>query len=163
LPDPESSYAASARARRGGGRGVFGVTRSVRTRHSRDRRRHVSGANLRLRWIVLLAALLAFSWQSVVAETHRHVPGEAISGPLTARQGQQAQSADSRTPADAPATCPICRELAHANHYLPPTPFAFSAPRAPVELRPATVPVAWAVHRSAHDWRSRAPPLPLQA
>jgi hypothetical protein len=116
----------------------------------------------RARWLVLLAALLAFTWQSIVAEAHFHSPSESASRTLLVKQG--AHGAPVRgAPLDSPASCPLCRELAHAHHYLPPAPLVFDAPGPAVSpilsasANISTLPRRW------HGWRSRAPPLLLQA
>ncbi len=105
--------------------------------------------------------MLAFSWQSVIAETHQHVPPAAASRAVAATHGG-GKPAPSRAPTDSPANCPICRELAHATHYLPPAPIVFAAP-VRVFAPPVSVAAILLVLRArSHGWQSRAPPL-LQA
>lgn len=116
-----------------------------------------------VRYLVLLAALLGFSWQSVLAETHRHAPSETASRTVAAEQDGHGQGSRRGAPADTPASCPICRELAHVNYYLPPAPLAFDAPRPVVAPVLAALPVARSISSRSHRWRSRAPPLLLQA
>jgi hypothetical protein len=107
--------------------------------------------------------LLAFSWQSVVAETHFHSPSESVSGSVIVKQDGHGQPAQRSAPSDSPASCPICRALAHVSHYLPPTPIVFDAPGpaiSPIVSAAVTVSV---LPKRWHGWRSRAPPLLLQA
>jgi hypothetical protein len=107
--------------------------------------------------------LLAFSWQSVVAETHFHSPSESASGTVIVKQGGHGAPAQRRAPADSPASCPICRELAHAHHYLPPAPIVFDAPGPAISPVLTATSNASALPRRWHGWRSRAPPFLLQA
>lgn len=115
------------------------------------------------RWLVLLAALLCFSWQSVIAETHFHNPSESAPHAAAVKQAAAGQAGKQRTPTDSPASCPICRELAHAHHYLPPAPIQFDAPGP--ALGPVLSASASLSARTARwqGWRSRAPPLLRQA
>jgi hypothetical protein len=129
----------------------------------RARRQDLPGMRTRARWLVLLAALLSFSWQSIVAETHVHSPAEFASSSFIAKQSAHGAPAQRRTPSDSPASCPICRELAHAHHYLPPAPIVFSAPGPAISPVLSAASIASALPRRWHGWRSRAPPLLLQA
>jgi len=112
------------------------------------------------RLLLVLAALLAFSWQSLIAAMHAHLraPAEAVS--LVAGDAAGAAARPGQ-PSDIPAQCPVCRELAHGATYVPPAPPALAAPlplwRAePVAAPAPRPPLAW----RGHGWRSRAPPLP---
>ena len=72
-------------------------------------------------------------------------------------------SSGSDSPADSPANCPICRELAQSGAYLASAPVAFDLP-APFHGWQVASIVSW--HHIAQPplgWRSRAPPLQLQA
>jgi hypothetical protein len=127
------------------------------------RRRNSPGLNTPARWLVLLAALLSFSWQSVVAATHFHSPSESVSRTILVKQSGHGQPTQHRAPSDSPESCPVCRELAHANHYLPPAPIILDAPRPAVSpVLSASSNISAHSHRW-HGWRSRAPPLLLQA
>jgi hypothetical protein len=117
----------------------------------------------RARWLVLFAALLAFSWQSMVAATHLHSPSESTSRTVIVKQSAHGQPAQRRAPTDSPETCPICRDLAHANYFLPPAPIVIDAPRPVVSLALSATSVTLALPQRSHRWRSRAPPLLLQA
>ncbi|MBO9581866.1 MAG: DUF2946 family protein [Sphingobium sp.] len=114
------------------------------------------------RWFVLLAALMAFSWQSIVTHTHVHAhPGTHAAA--TIRTSDTAQLTDDQSPADQPANCPICQEIGHAGDYLLPTALAFEMPRAP-DQRPIVIPtVAPSLRQGLRPWNSRAPPNPLHA
>jgi len=111
---------------------------------------------------VLLAALLAFTWQSFVTQTHVHpAPHHALTAPGKAEHAVYAGTGEPSP--DQPANCPICQEIAHAGLYLLPVPVALDMPApatAWVAVGPALAPQA---RPSSHAWRSRAPPHPLQA
>jgi hypothetical protein len=126
-------------------------------------RHDLPGMRTRSRWFVLLAALLAFSWQSIVVETHFHSPSESASAGVIVKQGAHGQPAQRRAPSDSPAGCPICRELAHAHNYLPPAPTVFEAPRPGVSPVLSASSNELALPQRWHGWRSRAPPFILQA
>lgn len=110
---------------------------------------------------ILLAALLAFTWQSFVTQTHvhpaPHAPVSAIAGQPVAVSTHAAEPGSS----DQPASCPICQEIAHSGAYLLPAPFSIHIP-GPVTLwLSLAVLMALAVRQTSHRWQSRAPPLHL--
>jgi hypothetical protein len=115
-----------------------------------------AGGVKRATWFaMMMAILLAFTWQSFVAQTHRHYDASAAK---TAALQQGGTSSP-----DQPASCPICSELAHAGQVILPAPVTIAAPaEAPVWLA-TTAPLALSRSERSHAWRSRAPPLPLQA
>jgi hypothetical protein len=118
-----------------------------------------AGGLKRASWFaMMMAILLAFTWQSFVAQTHRHYDASA------SRTANLAlQQAGKSSPSDLPATCPICGELAHAGQVILPTPVTIAAPaESPVWLA-TTAPLSLSRADRSHAWRSRAPPLPLQA
>ena len=134
-----------------------------------DRLRAVSARRLwpsrmRAGWLAVVGAVLvAFLSQSVVLQTHQHFGVAAISAAATGNPDAAApQKPDRQSPADQPANCPICRELAHAGPVLPPAPIAFDAP-APISFQLAVINrPRLTIVRRAHGWQSRAPPY-LQA
>ncbi len=123
-----------------------------------------SGRRLGAAWAaVLLAVLLAFSWQSVVAQTHNHFDRLSTSA-LAAPVGVAATASPGRnSPFDSPANCPICREIAHSVAYLPPAPIVL--PMAPDMLLWLAIGLATGLilQRRPLGWHSRAPPTQLQA
>jgi hypothetical protein len=107
---------------------------------------------------LLLALLLlaAFLGQSIVTQSHIHFASSAA--PAVAEGSFKAPPLSKRGPADSPADCPVCRELAAAGHYLLPDP---------VILPSIILPLAWvfvlplfgiACPQRSHRWQSRAPP-----
>lgn len=118
-----------------------------------------AGAVKRASWFaMMMAVLLAFTWQSFVTQTHRHYDASS-----TKTASLALQQAGKSSPSDLPATCPICSELAHAGQVILPTPVTIAAPaESPVWLA-TTTPLALSRADRSHAWRSRAPPLSLQA
>lgn len=109
--------------------------------------------------VVLFATLFAFTSQSIVLGTHQHVDSVVTSVADTAVKASPGQG----SPADSPANCPICRELAHSGAYLTSTPIAFDLP-APFHTWQVATIVSWPrIAQPPLGWRSRAPPLQLQA
>ena len=110
------------------------------------------------RFLLLLAALLAFSWQSFVVQTHRHdgVGIASAAGPSTAGA---AQVRAAKAPADRSDHCPICREIAQAGHCIAPTGVALHIPAISVLALVSTVASAFRLGHRSHGWLSRAPPL----
>lgn len=110
-----------------------------------------------------MAVLFAFTAQSFVSQTHQHFgPGGLSLGTLAATPVEP-QSPDGSPQPDLPSHCAICRAVAHAGDYLLPTPVLVAAPAertAWVEIATRAVPSR--ILRS-HAWRSRAPPIHLQA
>jgi hypothetical protein len=119
----------------------------------------------RRRWaFVLFAALLAFTWQSFVTQTHRH-PGLGGYSASLARtlDGTSKLGKDGRSSSDSPANCPICQEIAHAGDYLLPTAVAFGAPEPAMSWFVVVRSLTASPRQRSHAWQSRAPPHPLQA
>lgn len=115
------------------------------------------------RWFVLLAALFALSWQGIVASAHYH-PGIVPTVQATVADGAvTAHPAQPRAPADTPANCPVCGELAHLSIYLPPAPIVFAAPAALAMSAVAAPALFLPLHQRSHAWRSRAPPISARA
>ncbi|MET0310024.1 MAG: hypothetical protein ABW023_15055 [Sphingomonas sp.] len=123
--------------------------------------RHPFPKYLSARWVaVVLVTLLAFSWQSFVTQTHVHAARDSYS---IATSGNAAPSKAKSPSSGAPATCPICDEIAGGGSYLPPTPVSFHEPAAVSVWLDVAQSLASTVRQDSHAWRSRAPPPPPQA
>ena len=117
-------------------------------------RRQADGRRAILVWLTLAALFL----QSLVVQTHLHLP----SGSLPSSARSQATLTGVSIERSAPgghSSCPLCIELKVAGHYLPPTPLVLIAPAAfafwfyrIAAADPARV-------RPTHHWQSRAPPI----
>ncbi len=104
--------------------------------------------------------LAVFLGQSIVTYGHVHLPAGAMSSGATSLHQGSGKTALSAThaPANAPADCPLCRELAAAGHYLAPAPLVLPAGLPPVVwlfVLPAAVILS---RQRSHRWQSRAPP-----
>ncbi|RYE03511.1 MAG: hypothetical protein EOP61_04295 [Sphingomonadales bacterium] len=125
---------------------------------------HILAPRIAFAWrTMLLAVMLAVSWQGFVSQTHRHPEGASPFGGGTVLV-DVAASTDGKSPLKLPDACPICRELNHAGSMLLPTPVAIALP---VQLdAPAAEPLLATpghVQPVSHGWQSRAPPETLQA
>lgn len=129
----------------------------------RETRTPRGGQRTVTRWALLCALLLAFVWQGAVVQTHNHFDrGVALEAAGLAPAGA-GKATDRQAPADSPANCPICREVANIGAVLLPAPVALAAP-APVAFRaaPVRLPIL-SFFAPPRTTRSRAPPQRLQA
>lgn len=150
--------------------GSLSNTRRKRSGTRAIRAAHAGAPGLPLRslrhaaWLATLALLLfAFSWQSFVAQTHRHWEPSAAAAGISADSGAAWAKAGRQPPSDQPSDCPICREVAHAGAYLLPPPVALDIPMPAASWRAVAALLSPALVRRTHGWRSRAPPRPIQA
>lgn len=110
---------------------------------------------------VICAMLFALLWQSLVAQTHRHLDLPLASAQVSYfANGVGGSEPDS--PLDSPTSCSICRELAHAGPLLLPAAISIEAPIEAAFRTTATRLRTLILLARAPLWRSRAPP-PLQA
>lgn len=113
--------------------------------------------------MIVLTALFAFLWQSLVTQAHIHFAPTTYSAIVAGKAGSTAHLAPSRSSPNLPAECPLCREIAHAAGYLPPTPILLGATET-ATIRLVAPPLrALAFGQRSHAWQSRAPPQPLHA
>lgn len=103
---------------------------------------------------VLVAAMIAFTWQSFVTQTHI----DPAQMPVAAVRGAPAHVSQVPAAPDRPIDCPICHDAALAGHYLTPGPAWVLAPIVVVLWRFTVDGKAEARRARSHDWRSRAPP-----
>ena len=114
-------------------------------------------------WVaVLLTVLLAFTWQSFVTQTHERFDRAAYSA-ATGVKAAGPHSQSGQSPANPADTCPICREIAQAGHYLLPASIVVHTPETIAHWDSSTSSLALTLHLRSHAWQSRAPPTPLQA
>lgn len=120
-----------------------------------------AGSVRRAAWFAtMVAILLTFTWQSFVTQTHRHYD---LLAAATATAGLSVQTPGKSSPADLPASCPICSELAHAGQVILPAPLTIAAPAEAPVLLVTTAPLALSRAERSHAWQSRAPPVSHQA
>ena len=114
------------------------------------------------RWAVLCAMFFALLWQSLAAQAHRHLDLPLASAQVSVFADGVGGS-EPGSPFDSPADCSFCRELAHAGPLLLPAAISIEAPiEAAFRITPTRLHTLALLAR-APLWRSRAPPLPLQA
>jgi len=104
----------------------------------------------------MIAALLvlAFSFQSYVAQTHIH-DAAPFSGNI-AKDTHHDKSPLGNTPVE----CPFCQAVADAGHvFLPAAPLLFLSEQW-IELALPHLTLRGKVYAVPHDWQSRAPPHP---
>lgn len=106
--------------------------------------------------------LLALLWQSLAAQTHRHLDLQPAPAQV-AHSANGTGGSEPGAPLDSPLDCSFCRELAHAGPLLLPAGISIAAPVAAAFRIPATRLRELVLIARAPLWRSRAPPLSLQA
>jgi hypothetical protein len=144
--------------------GKFGAAREPRAASNAVWRSGGVRADLRGRCVaILVAVLLAFSWQSFVAQTHVHFASAVDATTIAVRADGAADASVKPSSSDEPADCPICDEIAHAGHIYLPASLSFHIPeRAEAWIILAAAGIV-APSQSSHAWNSRAPPHHLQA
>ena len=109
-----------------------------------------------LRRFVTLAALLVFTWQCILVQSHVHGPQAVPSGSHVVKVS--APVAPAGPDNDDPANCPLCQEMLHAGTYVTPVAAILYLPVAAVFI---AAPVFAAVRQRvtpSHNWQGRAPP-----
>ena len=114
------------------------------------------------RLAITLFALLAFTLQTYVTQTHIH--GIARVSTVTAtlafdKNAVQKQQPDKFPPANDPANCPICQEILHTGYYVTPSVAVLPLPAVAVSIAPTVIDIMTIVAAHSHSWKSRAPPL----
>ena len=111
--------------------------------------RHFGFARLRL--IAVLAALLSFTLQTYVVQTHIHAQGVQISG-----LGQAGHTApDNRNSQD---DCPICQAFAATGAFVTPALIVLALALTFIDVAPVFARGTRAGPVLTRNWRSRAPP-----
>jgi hypothetical protein len=113
-----------------------------------------AGRHALLIWLTLAALFL----QSLIVQTHLHLPSGAPATPARAQLALNGVSIERSTPVGH-SSCPLCIELKAAGHYLPPTPVVLIAPTIFACWFHRKVAVALARPQPTHHWQSRAPPI----
>lgn len=105
----------------------------------------------RLRVIAALIALLSFTAQTYVVQTHIHTQGVEISG-----LGQTGHSSpDNKNSQD---DCPICQAFATTGAFVTPALIILALALSFIDASPIFVQRAAAEPLLTRNWRSRAPP-----
>ncbi len=112
---------------------------------------------------ILLAVLVAFSWQSFLTQTHEHFGAERLGSIASADIASSPQQSDRKAPSGLPDSCWVCRAAAHTDHPLLPQLFEVGAAPTTDFWFALPPPPAPALAQRSHAWQSRAPPSQLQA
>ena len=103
--------------------------------------------------VIAALVLLAFSFQSYLAQTHIHETAAATSAAQIYHPGQNKSPVD-----NSPLDCPFCQALAHATSFL--MPGALLLFLAPQWVKTTTSHTLFFDKGTAtkYNWQSRAPP-----
>jgi hypothetical protein len=114
-----------------------------------------------LRLALTIVGLLAFTFQSYVAQTHMHPAGQRVLA-LTSETGEAKSTAlnkPDKFPANQdPSNCPICQEILHSGSFVTPSAIAALPPALSVSIVVVRLETAIAPAAVSHSWRGRAPP-----
>jgi len=118
------------------------------------------------RFLLVLAVLTAFLFQSFATQTHIHISGEAVaqfllpvasqSIPLKTELGQKAPH--KKAPADDPANCPLCQAMFLSGQFVSPSAVVFVLPSQPLALILLALALPAIGETASHIWQGRAPP-----
>lgn len=112
-----------------------------------------------LRKLVLLAALVAFLWQSYIVQTHIHPHRAAGSVSVWNNIATPLVSADGSQAPPQPAKCPICQEVSASGVYMLPPAVDLNTLQTAEVLAPIVAAMVSITVSRSHAWRSRAPPF----
>jgi hypothetical protein len=109
-----------------------------------------SGGSTRLRLLITLFALFAFSLQSYIGQIHIHLESDAAASQ---------KHAPDKFPANGdPANCPICQEILHNGQFVTPSSAVLLPPTLAVSVVQIAAEIPLLARTLSHAWRSRAPP-----
>ena len=112
-----------------------------------------------VRWIaIVLAAMLALAWQSIVVQTHFHFQAGAPAQSASGADVRAILGTGQAPVKDDPANCPLCHEFAHAGHFISPAPPGLFVPGTVVACLFLLSFTPWARRERSHTWQSRGPP-----
>lgn len=103
--------------------------------------------------LIAVLAMLAFTFQSYVAQTHIHETAAPASLMLIKNLGHNKSPVD-----NSPLDCPFCQAVAHSGiFFLPDAPLLFLSAQW-VEMATPHFLLRGSSGATAHSWQSRAPP-----
>jgi len=106
----------------------------------------------RVRFIAALIALLSFTLQTYVVQTHIHAPGFEVSG---FGQVSHPSPAGNKGNID---DCPVCQAFAATGAFVTPALIILALALSFIDASPFVALTATAGPLFARNWRSRAPP-----
>lgn len=117
------------------------------------------------RLFLTLFCLLAFSFQSYIAQTHIHIPGTTDAGisalassPAKISLNAAKQDKRSPLPINSDTNCPLCQTVLHAGFFLTPGLLVLLLPDTQAGNDPAPIAVSHHDGAPSHAWQSRGPP-----
>lgn len=118
------------------------------------------------RLLLTLFCLLAFSFQTYIAQTHIHIPGTTdpgisalASSPAKVSLDAKKQSERGQLPINNDTSnCPLCQTVLHAGFFLTPALLVLLLPDTQTGNGPAPVAVSHHDGALSHAWQSRGPP-----
>ncbi len=127
-----------------------------------------SSVRLTLTWLIVVA----FTWQSFLAQTHIHISYSLGTAPILDLARVNASVSDnpstnepSGVPRDKypvngdPANCPICQEIMHTGQLVVPAAALLVLPSAVAFGFPVFIETATHFRAPSHIWQGRAPPI----
>ena len=108
------------------------------------------------RRFVTLLAILAFTFQCILIQSHVHGPQVAPSADHSVQAS--APYLPGGPDNDDPANCPLCQEMLHAGTYVMPVAAAIYLPVAIAFVSAPVVATVWRTITPSHNWQGRAPP-----
>lgn len=110
-----------------------------------------------LRFALTVVALLAFTFQSYVVQTHIHLVGRNVVALGMATS--EARSKPEKFPANQdPSNCPLCQELLHSGNFVAPSAIAALPPALAISTIVIRLETEIAPQPISHSWHGRAPP-----
>lgn len=118
------------------------------------------------RLFLTLFCLLAFSFQSYIAQTHIHIPGTTdlgisalVSAPAKISLDGKKQGEHGQLPANGDSSnCPLCQTVLHAGTFLTPALLVLLLPDVQAGNDPAPTTILRRDGAPSHAWQSRGPP-----
>ena len=104
---------------------------------------------------IAAAVLVFFTFQTFITQTHVHL---LPVGTAPAAELKQQPAPDKQSPADNPANCPICQDIALAGHFTTPAIIPVPPPPLTALFAAAGFAAQGFVSAVSHSWHGRAPP-----
>jgi hypothetical protein len=105
---------------------------------------------------MIFAAILAFTFQCILVQSHVHGPHAAPSSDHAVKISAPHLPAGPDN--DDPANCPLCQEMLHAGVYVTPAPILLSLPFAITTIAVPAPVLLLRLFAPSHAWQGRAPP-----
>jgi hypothetical protein len=113
-------------------------------------------------WHQLVAslAIVVFAFQSYVTQTHIHLLSTLATSQVAsgAAKFQKTPAPAKRVPADDPANCPICQDIALSGHFTTPVTIPVLPPALVAIVAAPAVAAQAVIAVASHSWQGRAPP-----